>query len=81
MSNFAFWDGHVKWMIGSNVSSGENSGSNVTGSTTINGTPQPTYSETSAAGNCTAGGGPKLAAGTQGAMANGSPVVATFSIF
>jgi len=66
-SNFAFWDGHVKYMLGSSVSAGENPNSG-----------SPLYSNTTTA-NATCTAGAKYAGATGGTM-NGAPVVATFSI-
>ena len=69
-SNFAFWDGHVKWLNGTLVSSGENAR---TPYWNANMTANPT-----GAADCSGGSG--VAAGTQGTM-NGNGVVATFSVF
>jgi prepilin-type N-terminal cleavage/methylation domain-containing protein/prepilin-type processing-associated H-X9-DG protein len=69
-SNFAFWDGHVKWLKGASVSSGANARLPFAW---VGGFVQ---NQTGAA-SCDTN---NVAAGTQGTM-NGHPVVATFSIY
>ena len=66
-SNYAFWDGHVKWLQGANVSAGENPN---TGSPTW--TPSPSLNAVCTAGYAQAGG-------TLGTM-NGAPIAFTMSV-
>ena len=64
-SNYLFFDGHVKWLVGTSVSFGDNARAGA-----------PTFKESSSAPGCTVVG---VAGGTEGTM-NGSPIFATFSI-